>query len=103
MLVKNTGIMYNRPQSTCGLTGMDDSAELFEAIAHPTRIKILKILEKEPSTFASLKRQLDLDSSGNLDHHLKKLGSLITMQSDGFYGLTEAGKKALASVGAVEE
>jgi DNA-binding transcriptional ArsR family regulator len=82
---------------------MDDSAELFEAIAHPTRIKILKILEKEPSTFASLKRQLDLDSSGNLDHHLKKLGSLITMQNDGFYGLTEAGKKALASVGAVEE
>lgn len=102
-MVNNTGIMYNRPQSTCGLTRMEDSAELFEAIAHPTRIKILKILEKEPSTFASLKRQLDLDSSGNLDHHLKKLGSLITMQSDGYYGLTEAGKKALASVGAVEE
>jgi DNA-binding transcriptional ArsR family regulator len=103
LVVKNTGIIYNRQQSTRGLTRMDDSAELFEAIAHPTRIKILKILEKEPSTFASLKRQLDLDSSGNLDHHLKKLGSLIIMQSDGFYGLTEAGKKALASVGAVEE
>ena len=82
---------------------MDDSTELFEAIAHPTRIKILKILEKEPATFASLKRQLNLDSSGNLDHHLKKLGQLITVQNDGFYGLTEAGKKALASVGAVEE
>jgi DNA-binding transcriptional ArsR family regulator len=103
LVVKNTGIIYNRLRNTIGLTRMDDSAELFEAIAHPTRIKILKILEKEPSTFASLKRQLDLDSSGNLDHHLKKLGSLITMQNDGFYGLTEAGKKALASVGAVEE
>jgi DNA-binding transcriptional ArsR family regulator len=86
-----------------GLASMDDSAELFEAIAHPTRIKILKILEKMPSTFASLKRQLDLDSSGNLDHHLKKLGPLITVQKDGLYTLTEAGKKALASVGAVEE
>jgi DNA-binding transcriptional ArsR family regulator len=82
---------------------VDDSAELFEAIAHPTRIKILKILEQEPSTFASLKRQLNLDSSGNLDHHLKKLGPLITVQSNGLYALSDAGKKALASVGVVEE
>ncbi len=80
---------------------MDDSAELFDAIAHPMRIKILKILEKEPATFASLKRQLNLDSSGNLDHHLKKLGPLITVQN-GMYTLTEAGKQALASVSAVE-
>jgi DNA-binding HxlR family transcriptional regulator len=82
---------------------MDDSAEVFEAIAHPTRIRILKILEKQPASFASLKRQLDMDSSGNLDHHLKKLDSLITAQPDGLYGLTEAGKRALASVNAVEE
>jgi len=82
---------------------MNDSAELFEAIAHPTRIKILKILEKEPSTFASLKRQLNIDSSGNLDHHLKKLDPLITTQPDGLYALTEAGKTALTSVAAVEE
>ncbi len=80
---------------------MDDSAELFDAIAHPMRIKILKILEKEPATFASLKRQLSLDSSGNLDHHLKKLGPLITTEN-GMYTLTDAGKQALASVGAVE-
>ncbi len=37
---------------------MVDSAELFEAIAHPVRIKILKILEKQPSSFASLKDSL---------------------------------------------
>ena len=80
---------------------MDDSAELFDAIAHPMRIKILKILEQEPATFASLKRQLNLDSSGNLDHHLKKLGPLITTEN-GMYTLTEAGKQALASVSAVE-
>ncbi len=80
---------------------MDDSAELFDAIAHPMRIKILKILEKEPATFASLKRQLNLESSGNLDHHLKKLGQLVTTQN-GSYTLTEAGKQALTSVAAVE-
>ena len=81
---------------------MENPAELFEAISHPTRIKILKILENEPSTFASLKRQLGISSSGNLDHHIKKLGDLIVMQKDGFYGLTDVGKEALVSVGAVE-
>lgn len=81
---------------------MADSAELFEAIAHPTRIEILKILEKEPSSFAALKRQLNLDSSGNLDHHLKKLSLLIKVQQNGLYTLTDAGKEALASVGAIE-
>ncbi len=43
---------------------MVDPAELFEAISHPERIKILKILEKKPASFASLKRQLGIESSG---------------------------------------
>jgi DNA-binding transcriptional ArsR family regulator len=81
---------------------MVDSAELFEAISHIVRIKILKILEKQPVSFASLKRQLGMESSGNLDFHLKKLGELVTVRGDGLYGLTEAGKEALLSIEAVE-
>jgi DNA-binding HxlR family transcriptional regulator len=81
---------------------MVDSAELFEAIAHPVRIKILKILEKQPSSFASLKRHLGYTSSGNLDYHLKKLGALVAVREDGLYGLTQAGKEALLSIDAVE-
>lgn len=81
---------------------MVDSAELFEAISHPIRIKILKILQKQPASFASLKRQLNLDSSGNLDYHLKKLAELVAARQDGLYGLTDAGKEALLSIGAVE-
>ena len=81
---------------------MVDSAELFEAIAHPARIRILKILEKQPSSFASLKRQLGIDSSGNLDFHIKKLGELVTVRADGLYGLTSAGKEALLSIDVVE-
>jgi hypothetical protein len=49
-----------------------------------------------------LKRQLGISSSGNLDHHIKKLGQLIEIQRNGLYGLTDIGKEALASVGAVE-
>lgn len=81
---------------------MVDSAELFDAIAHTVRIKILKILEKQPASFASLKRQLGIDSSGNLDFHLKKLGELVAVREDGLYGLTNAGKEALLSIDAVE-
>jgi len=81
---------------------MVDPAELFEAISHPERIKILKILEKQPTSFASLKRQLGIDSSGNLDYHLKKLGELVAVRGDGLYGLTDAGKEALLSIDAVE-
>jgi DNA-binding transcriptional ArsR family regulator len=81
---------------------MVDSAELFEAISHPVRIKILKILERQPASFASLKRQLGIDSSGNIDHHLKKLGELVAVREDGLYGLTDAGKEALLSIDAVE-
>jgi DNA-binding HxlR family transcriptional regulator len=81
---------------------MKDSAELFEAISHPERIKILKILEKKPTSFASLKRQLGIHSSGNLDFHLKKLGKLVTVRDDGLYGLTEAGKEALLSIDEVD-
>jgi DNA-binding transcriptional ArsR family regulator len=81
---------------------MVDSAELFEAISHPTRIKILKILEKQPASFASLKRQLEIESSGNLDYHLKKLAQLVAVREDGLYGLTDAGKEALMSIGTIE-
>jgi DNA-binding transcriptional ArsR family regulator len=81
---------------------MVDPAELFEAISHPTRIRILKALEKQPSSFASLKRQLGIDSSGNLDYHLKKLGQLVTVRQGGLYALTDAGKEALLSNEAVE-
>lgn len=81
---------------------MVDSAQLFEAISHPTRIRILKILEKQPASFAFLKRQLDIESSGNLDYHLKKLGQLIAVRQDGLYGLTDAGKEALLSIEAID-
>ncbi|HVO86027.1 MAG TPA: helix-turn-helix domain-containing protein [Candidatus Eisenbacteria bacterium] len=81
---------------------MVDSAELFEAISHPVRIRILKILEKQPASFASLKRQLGIESSGNLDYHLKKLTQLIAVRENGLYGLTDAGKEALLSIGTIE-
>jgi len=43
------------------------SDETFEAIAHPLRIKILKLLAEKPMKFSELKRKLGIKSSDKLD------------------------------------
>jgi len=41
-----------------------DRAELFEALGHPTWIRILQCLADAPLGFSELKRVLDIDSGG---------------------------------------
>ena len=72
--------------------------ELFEAISHPIRIKILKLLEKKPLGFSDLKRSLNISSSGNLTHHLNKLINLIKKNSQGNYTITNQGYEALLTI-----
>ena len=74
------------------------SDETFEAIAHPLRIRILKLLAEKPMGFSELKRELGIKSSGKLDFHLKKLGNLVTLNSDGKYTLTKEGYAALQAI-----
>ncbi len=54
-------------------------ASLFEAISHDTRIRALFLLRNNVLGFSELKHQLGIKSSGNLQHHLGKLGSLIEL------------------------
>ena len=74
------------------------SSEMFEAISHPIRIKILKLLAKRPMSFSELKRELGIKSSGKLDFHLKKLGNLVTLNSEDKYALTKEGYAALQTI-----
>ena len=74
------------------------SDELFEAVSHPIRIDIVRVLAEQPLGFADLKRELKLSSSGLLDFHLKKLDELITMNKEGRYSLTEKGFAALTTI-----
>jgi hypothetical protein len=74
------------------------SDDLFEAVSHPMRIEIVKVLAEKPLRFADLKRHLKIDSSGLLDFHLKKLDDLITINDEGNYTLTERGFAALQAV-----
>ena len=79
------------------------SHETFEAIAHPLRVKILKLLAERPMGFSELKRELGIKSSGKLDFHLKKLGSLITLNSNGKYTLTKEGYAALQAITTIKK
>lgn len=73
-------------------------AELFEELSHETRIRILQALGEQPMAFAALKKALRMESSGNLQHHLGKLGGLVRQTDDGLYVLTEDGKEALRTL-----
>jgi len=70
-------------------------AELFEAMGHPNRIRILKALSDRPLGFSELKRTLSMESSGLLSFHLQKLTNLVKTTSEGAYALTDEGKEAL--------
>ena len=73
-------------------------AEVFEALGHPTRIRILQELSEKPLPFSELKRAAGLDSNGLLTFHLGKLGGLVSLNPDGAYALTDEGREALRIV-----
>lgn len=77
-------------------------SELFEKISHPTRVKILRLMEASPLNFSQLKNKLGIKSSGNLDHHIKKLEGLIYLDSDGLYKITDEGKTVLIVIRSIE-
>ena len=78
-------------------------AEVFDALSHPTRILILKALNEGSLGFADLKKKMSIESSGHLQHHLSKLGSLVKTDEYGKYVLSDQGKDALLSVETVEK
>jgi len=72
--------------------------EIFEALGHPIRLKILEALEKAPSSFSDLKKLSKIESSGHLTFHLEKLNGLVALNSEGNYSLTDDGREALRLV-----
>jgi len=70
-------------------------AELFEALGHPSRVKILKVLERNQLGFADLKREVGIGSSGHLQFHLNKLRGLVGTTPEGKYALTDEGREAI--------
>jgi DNA-binding transcriptional ArsR family regulator len=79
-----------------------ERAEVFDALGHPMRIGILKLLSREPLSFADLKKKTQIDSSGHLQHHLTKLDGLIKTDEHGKYCLSDVGNDALFAMQTVE-
>ncbi len=77
--------------------------EVFEAISHPLRIKLLKLLAAKPRSFSELKRELGVESSGKLDFHLKKMDELVALDEGGKYTLTKEGYAALQAIEAIKK
>lgn len=76
--------------------------EVFDALGHPTRIIILKVLNDGPAGFAELKKETGIESSGHLLHHLNKLNGLVKTDEYGKYCLSDQGKDALLTVQTIE-
>jgi hypothetical protein len=76
-------------------------ASLFEAISHDTRINALFLLRDNALGFSDLKHELGIKSSGNLQHHLGKMGPLVCMNEEGMYALTNQGREAIMAIQAV--
>ena len=58
-------------------------------------MNILVLVQQNELSFSSLKNSLHIESSGQLQHHLQKLSSLVLEKPDGSYALTNQGKRAL--------
>ncbi|MBO3809676.1 MAG: helix-turn-helix transcriptional regulator [Candidatus Brockarchaeota archaeon] len=80
-----------------------NSTEVFEAVSHPLRIKILKVLAKSPMGFSELKKTLRIESSGELSFHLNKMKSLLDKDWEGRYALNKTGYTALETVRNLEK
>lgn len=78
-------------------------AKVFDALSHPTRIRILKVLQKEALSFADLKKRMGIESGGHLQHHLNKLENLIKTDEYGKYCLSEEGEDALFAMQTIEK
>jgi len=70
-------------------------AELFEALSHPLRVRILQVLGERSQRFSELKHTLGIESSGHLSFHLEKLANLVKTTLDGDYELSDEGTDAL--------
>ncbi|MHA1784713.1 MAG: DUF7347 domain-containing protein, partial [Candidatus Helarchaeota archaeon] len=69
--------------------------DVYSILSHPFRRKILYLLEREGYIqYSEIMDRLGLDLTGQLNFHLKKLGSLIGKERKSYY-LTEDGKRIL--------
>jgi DNA-binding transcriptional ArsR family regulator len=76
--------------------------EIFSALKHPIRRRILRSLESDRRTYTEMLNDLGVDT-GLLNYHLDHLGSLIRKEEDGRYSLSDFGVAALGLTTRIED
>lgn len=71
---------------------LKDEYELFKALSHPIRAKILELIcENGELSYTEILTALNIDT-GQLNFHLRNISGLYTRTEEGNYALNEAGK-----------
>ncbi len=80
----------------------DTYSSIFNALKHPIRRRILRIIENKPTTYTEIQNQLNIDN-GLLNYHLENMRSLLTKTENGKYTLSEFGGGATRLLKKVEQ
>jgi DNA-binding transcriptional ArsR family regulator len=80
----------------------DTYSSIFNALKHPIRRRILRIIENKPTTYTEIQNQLNIDN-GLLNYHLENMRSLLTKTENGNYTLSEFGGGATRLLEKVEQ
>ena len=73
----------------------DTYTSIFNALRHPIRRRILRMLEEKPSTYTEVLNGLGIDN-GLFNYHLDSLRELVTKGGDERYTLSDYGRAALS-------
>jgi hypothetical protein len=73
----------------------DTYTSIFNALRHPIRRRILRMLEEKPSTYTEVLNGLGIDN-GLLNYHLDSLRELVTKGGDDRYTLSDYGRATLS-------
>ncbi|WP_439027290.1 ArsR/SmtB family transcription factor [Haloarchaeobius sp. DT45] len=77
------------------------AADVFGALAAPTRIAILEALweaDGQEATFSELQEAVGIEDSGQFNYHLSKLRGRFVTSEDGTYGLRLAGRRIIGAL-----
>jgi len=80
----------------------DTYSSIFQALKHPIRRRILRMLKDSTYSYTEILNELAIDN-GLLNYHLENMKELISKNNEGWYVLSEFGRAALSLTTRVEE
>ena len=79
----------------------DTYSSIFQALKHPIRRRILRMLREHPMTYTEILNELGIEN-GLLNYHLENLVELLAKGEDDKYRLSEFGEAGLSVIERVE-